>query len=120
MRGINRVVFAGHVSDRMTFGRTGNGLDVCTFILASERPSNRGTLTACVKINVYIADLVAECRRKLEKGCYVLVEGELMNRDSPSGRATELRAWEVSFLGFPDQPPIRGAADDNRHDDPKP
>jgi hypothetical protein len=76
-------------------------------------------LTACVKINVYIDALVAACRGKLEKGCYVLVEGELMNRDSPAGRVTEVRAWELSFFGPPNEPVSRGdPLDPDRPADP--
>ena len=101
MRGLNRVLFAGHVTDRITFAQTYQGADVCTFVLVSERTTARATLTASVKVNVYIEALVEACRGKLAKGCYVLVEGELMNRDSPAGRATEVRAWELSFFGPP-------------------
>lgn len=121
MRGLNRVFIAGHVTDRITFSKTHvQGADACTFIIESERPTNRGSLTVCVKINVYIDGLVEACRGKLEKGCYVLVEGELMNRDSPVGRATEIRAWELSFFGPPQ--PIRGGIFDepNRRSDVDP
>ena len=101
MRGVNRVLIAGHVTDRINFAKTDRGSPVCSFVLASERPTARGSLTACVKINVYIEALVAACRGKLERGCYVLVEGELMNRASPAGNVTEVRAWELAFFGPP-------------------
>lgn len=101
MRGLNRVLFAGHATDRIIFAKTGQGAPVCTFVLVSERSSTRGAVSATAKVNVYVESLVEACRGKLEKGCYVLVEGELMNRDSPSGRATEVRAWELSFFDPP-------------------
>lgn len=111
MRGINRVLIAGHVADRIVFAQTNHGADVCSFFIASERPTTRGLLTATIKINVYVESLVATCRGKLEKGCYVLVEGELMNRDSPAGRTTEVRAWELSFFGPPTKPTSGGNLD---------
>jgi len=52
-----------------------------------------------VKVNVYVEALVKLCRLRLQKGCYIIVEGELMNRNTPSGRLTEVRAWEILFLG---------------------
>jgi single-stranded DNA-binding protein len=98
MRGINRVIFSGNVTGKIDFASTDRGQDVCTFIIASDRAASGGTVTAYAKVNVYMDGLVAACRVKLEKGCYVLVEGELMNRNSPAGRMTEIRAWELLFL----------------------
>ena len=122
MRGLNRILFAGHVADRINYGQTNRGANVCTFVLASERALSRGTMTTCVKINVYIEALVEACQGKLEKGSYVVVEGELMNRDSPTGRVTEVRAWELSFFG-PPQPISGGTFDEpacNSARDPEP
>ena len=112
MRGINRVIFSGNVTGKIDFSTTDRGHDVCTFIIASDRSSSGGTLTAYAKVNIYMETLVAACRAKLEKGCYVLVEGELMNRNSPAGRMTEIRAWELLFLGpEPVSAPAKGAPD---------
>lgn len=118
MRGINRVIISGNVTGKIDFTHTDRGQNVCTFVLASDRPASGGVLTAYAKVNVYIETLVAACRGKLEKGCYILVEGELMNRNSPAGRMTEIRAWEVIFLG-PAPVSTEGAADDEPERDPK-
>lgn len=112
MRGINRVIFSGNVTGKIDFSTTDRGQHVCTFVVASDRASSGGTLTAYAKVNIYIEGLVAACREKLEKGCYVLVEGELMNRNSPAGRMTEIRAWELMFLSPTSvSKPSQGAAD---------
>jgi single-stranded DNA-binding protein len=115
MHGVNKVVISGSVTGRILFATTGQGAAVCTFIVASERPTKGAVLTAHVKVNVYAEFLVAACRAKLAKGCYVLVEGELMNRETPNGRLLEVRAWE---LIFPNSiPNDRGAALDDDADD---
>jgi single-stranded DNA-binding protein len=98
MRGINRVIVSGNATGKIDYSTTDQGGDVCTFVLASDRHSSGGVVTAYVKVNVYIEALVRLCRTKLDKGCYILVEGELMNRTTPSGKVTEVRAWELLFL----------------------
>lgn len=100
MRGINKVVVSGNVTGKIEYAQTSDARsEVCTFTLASDRHSSGGIVTAYVKVNVYIEGLVRLCRSKLEKGCYIIVEGELMNRTTPSGKLTEVRAWELLFLG---------------------
>jgi len=98
MRGINRVILSGNVTGKISFSTTDKGSEACTFVLAIDRPSKTGVITAFVKVNVYLESLVRLCQGKLVRGCYLLVEGELMNRDSPVGRSTEVRAWELVFL----------------------
>ena len=98
MRGINRVVLSGNVTGQIDYATTDTGSEVCTFVLASDRHANGGVVTVFAKVNVYIEALVRLCRNKLEKGCYLLLEGELMNRQAPSGKLTEVRAWEILFL----------------------
>lgn len=98
MRGLNRVVLSGNVTGHISYASTDNGTEVCTFVLASERHSSGGSVTAYVKVNVYIDGLVQVCRNRLEKGGYLLVEGELMNRTSPAGKVVEVRALELIFL----------------------
>lgn len=98
MRGINRVVVSGNLTGRTEYTRTDGGTDVCSFVLASDRPSKGKTVTAYVKVNVYLDGLVTACRDKLAKGCYLVVEGELMNRSTPTGKVTEVRAREIVFL----------------------
>lgn len=98
MRGINRVVVSGNSTGKTDYSRTEGGTEVCSFILASDRPSKGKTVTAYIKVNVYLEGLVSACRDKLSKGCYLLVEGELMNRSTPAGKVTEVRAREIVFL----------------------
>jgi single-stranded DNA-binding protein len=99
VRGINRVIISGNVSARIQYARTGNGSEVCTFTLASDRPgSNGAVISAFIKCNVYSPGLVDVCKRKLAKGVYVIVEGELMNRDGQIGELTEVRARDVIFV----------------------
>ena len=98
MRGMNKVILSGNVTGTISYAQTGNGTDVCTFILASDRHAGGGVVTAYIKVNVYIEGLVSLCRNRLDKGCYLLVEGELMNRNSPIGRVVEVRAHELIFV----------------------
>jgi single-stranded DNA-binding protein len=92
------VIVSGNVTGAFEFGKTGAGAEVCGFHLASERrTSGGGAVTAFVKVNVYIEGLVRVCRTRLAKGVYVIVEGELMNREGQHGDLTEVRAREVIF-----------------------
>ena len=52
-----------------------------------------------MKVNVYVENLIRICKSKLTKGRYVIVEGELMNREGQYGELTEVRAREVLFVG---------------------
>jgi single stranded DNA-binding protein len=100
VRGINRVIISGNASDSARFQQTGGGTPCATFKLACDRRgANKGeTVTAWVKINVYGDALVEICKARLHKGAYLIVEGELMNRDGAVGEVTEVRAKEVIFL----------------------
>jgi len=98
-RGINRVVISGNCSDSARFHTTGNGAKCATFKLASDRRGIKPgeIVTAWVKINVYNEALVDICQSRLAKGAYVIVEGELMNREGVQGEVTEVRAKEIIF-----------------------
>lgn len=98
MKGINRVVISGNVSTQATYGNTAGGVGACSFKMESERRSKQGTVVAAVKINVYGDALVAICQDRLYKGVYVIVEGELMNREGSKGELTEVRAKEIIFV----------------------
>jgi single-stranded DNA-binding protein len=93
MRGINRVIVSGNVSDDVQFVTTTGAKEqsLCIFNLASDRHAQGNVVTAWVKVNVFIEPLVAICRTRLKKGMYVIVEGELMNRG-------EVRARELIFI----------------------
>lgn len=98
MKGINKVIISGNVLGTIEFGKVSNGGEACGFQVASDRHSASGVVTAFVKINVYVEGLVKICKLKLLKGIYVIVEGELMNRDGQHGDLTEVRAREIIFL----------------------
>lgn len=99
MRGLNRVIISGNVSDAARYHETGTGSKCATFRLASERRGAKpgDSVTAWVKINIYSEALVDICKTRLLKGVYVIVEGELMNRDGVHGEVTEVRAKEIIF-----------------------
>lgn len=105
MRGLNETQQAGNVSGPIKFGETTSGDSACSFMLAVDK----GNLpTMWVRVNVYGA-LVGICEKKLRKGLYVIVTGELMNRqransvEGMNGFAhgetlTEIRARDVVFV----------------------
>ena len=94
MRGVNSVILSGNVG-QVNFGSMSNGSDVLSFTLASDRYGNGDKVT----VNVYVENLIRICKSKLTKGRYVIVEGELMNREGQYGELTEVRAREVLFVG---------------------
>ncbi len=98
MRCLNRVIISGEVLERIVFANTTTGAPACGFLLASTsyRPNKRKT-TVRAKINVYGDGLVDLCRQYLVKGLYLVVEGELMNRDGQYGDLTEIRALQLIF-----------------------
>ena len=97
MRGLNHWNGAGNVTNTITFAKTGKGADVCTFTMACDRYMADGTVTVWVKVNVYMGALVQRCRERLARGTYVVIEGELMNRDGRIGELLEVRAREIIF-----------------------
>lgn len=99
MRGLNKIVISGNVGGRINSNHTKNGTKAYSFQLASDRHTKGVIITVWVKINVYRADLVNVCDAKLHEGCYVMVEGELMNRDLGEVRdIVEVRAHELIFI----------------------
>jgi len=98
VRGINKVIISGNVAGNINFAELPEGASALSFSVASDRKANGSTITAWVKINVYHEALVRICRSRLAKGNYVLVEGELMNREGQHGELTEVRAREIIFI----------------------
>ena len=98
MRGLNRVTVSGNVSGDIRFGQLPDDSPVMTFSMASDRKTDNGTVTAWIKVNVYIEPLVRLCRERLSRGSYVLVDGELMNREGQYGKLTGVRAQEIIFI----------------------
>ena len=98
MRGVNKIVISGNVTNATKFNTIRSGQEVCTFGLVSERSSGAGSHKVYAKINVYMEHLVTRCRDWLDTGGYVIVEGELMNRDGRSEALTEVRARDIVFV----------------------
>lgn len=93
---VNYVSISGNIG-KVEFAVTHSGNPVCNFQIASDRRSKESTVTAWAKVNVYSKSLVEVCRIKLRKGLWVLVEGELMNREGKLGELTEIRARKLLF-----------------------
>jgi len=98
MLGINKVILSGNVSREIYKNELTDGSDAVSFTMVSDRRAGGKVISARVKVNVYIDALVALCDQKLMRGGYVLVEGELMNRNGHYGKLTEVRAQEIVFL----------------------
>lgn len=98
MRGINKWIGSGNVSRDINYGELPRGDAVLSFMMASDRHTNGATITAWVKVNVYQESLIEQCRVHLKARGYVLVEGELMNRDGRHGKLLEVRAKEIVFV----------------------
>ena len=98
MRGVNKIVISGNVTSEVKYNQTHRGVDVCTFGIVSERSSGSGSHKVFAKINVYMDHLVLRCRDRLKSGGYVIIEGELMNRDGRSEALTEVRARDLVFV----------------------
>lgn len=107
--GVNEQVGSGNVSGPIKFGTTNDGQVACSFILVMDKRVNRGdrpsgqAQTARVRVNVY-GGLAKICEQKLRKGGYVVVSGELMNREPSDSRSdgvshliTEVRADDIVF-----------------------
>jgi single-stranded DNA-binding protein len=99
MRGINKVFVTGNASGKISYHATSSGVPACSFSIACDRRSQEGPpVTAWVRVNAYGRGLVNVCRSLFAKGVYVIVEGELMNREGQLGDITEVRAREVVFV----------------------
>jgi single-stranded DNA-binding protein len=96
-RGMNKWWGAGNVSGNITYSSTDGGTPTVTFQMACDRKAKDTVLTTWVKVNIYGHGLVEACRGRLTKGAYVMVDGELMNRDGKLGELTEVRAREIVF-----------------------
>lgn len=99
MRGINLVAVSGNVTGaKPVFTTTHDGKPACSFEIASHRAVSGGQVKAYLRINVYVEALVRLCESRIDKGEYVIVHGELMNRDGQHGELTEVRAREIIFV----------------------
>lgn len=100
MKGVNHVILSGNVTGaKPVFTHVSGGKPACSFEIATHRAvPGGGQVRAYVRINVYVEALVRLCEDRLSKGEYVVVAGELMNRDGQHGELTEVRARELIFL----------------------
>lgn len=94
MRGLNHVVFSGNVGSIIYTETHVKNDPVITFMLCSEREEN---FTTWAKICVY-GKLALYCKDRLQKGSYVLVDGELKNRRSRSSEYLELEIKATNRL----------------------
>ena len=77
MKGTNGWHGSGNLSTRVSYGRTGAGDEACNFKVAVEKAH---APVVFVRINVYGGNVEVCKIRDLERGDYVVIEGELMNR----------------------------------------
>ena len=94
--GLNKVILAGNVTGPGQYDDNSKGLRG-SFQIACDRHSHGDVVTAFVRVNVFIDSLARICQRKLDKGAYVIVEGELMNRPGGRETLTEVRARQLIF-----------------------
>jgi len=94
MKGINVVTVSGNVGT-MYASKTGTGVTAYSMLIAVD--SKKGT-PVWVRVNVF-GGLARKCNDKIEKGDYVLVSGELMERKVSTDDITllEIRAKEIVF-----------------------
>lgn len=93
MRGHNVVMLSGNIGGNIVNGKTRDDRPAFSFGVASQNEKKR---TTWVRVNSY--DKLAEyCATTADKGLYVSVIGELMNRDGKYGELTEVRAHQVIF-----------------------
>lgn len=93
MRGINYIVFAGNVGGNVIYDTTGQGNECCSFQIASE--DKNGFVTWC-RVNAY-SGLVNICHKRVSKGSYVIVTGNVMNREKSGNnqKLTEIKAVQI-------------------------
>lgn len=94
MRGVNQVWLSGNVGGKIVTGVTRDGNPCCSFSVAAEDGQRSATW---VRANVY-GPLAVKVQNRLQKGMYVSIVGELMNRDGKFGELTEVRAKDVVFF----------------------
>lgn len=96
-RGVNSVTVSGNVGGNFNGGTTGNGVSAFSFMLAVDR-RNTGK-PVWLRINAY-DELAGVCQKKVRKGGYAIVAGELMSRVSAGSQndLLEVRAEDIVFV----------------------
>ena len=107
MPDVNSVLIAGNLTRDPAFRKTTNGTPVTNFWIASNRrfKDNNGHWreNVCYVGVVAWYKLAENCAENLNKGCAVIVEGELQSRsfrmeDGRNRNIVEIKARRVQFL----------------------
>lgn len=118
---MNRVILIGNLTKDPELRYTPNGVAVCTFTLALNRPKRNGEDQGADFINIVVWQKLADlCATYLRKGRQTAVEGRLQTRnyDNKEGKkvyVTEVVAENVQFLGAKDKPDDSGYVPDRPH-----
>ena len=97
---MNNVIISGRLTADPELKTTPNGVSVCTFIVAVDRPSKDDTADCPIVVAWrQTAEFVA---KYLAKGRKVIVQGEIRTRnyedkDGNKRKATEIQAERVEF-----------------------
>ena len=92
MKGINRVVIGGNVGQRLVFGETkSNKIPSCSFDVCIDD----GKKIVWIAVNAYGQGMVEKCRRFVQKGRYVIINGELMSRAVKDMQKIEVKATDI-------------------------
>jgi len=99
LKGTNVWHGSGNIASEVSYGRTGRGEAACNFRIIIEQAHKQ---LSFVRVNVYGGN-VEVCRlRDLSRGDYVIIHGELMNRQgnqTPGEMLTEVRCLEIVIIG---------------------
>src|SRR5438067_10603688 len=110
---VNHVLIAGNLTKDPVIRKTGNGIPVINFCLASNHryrdASNQWAEDVCYVGVVAWSKLADSCMAKLRKGSAVLVDGELQSRtwhaeDGSARTVVEIKAHRIQFLNKQEHP----------------
>lgn len=104
-RGTNVWHGSGNVASDVSYGETSAKDLACNFRIAVEQPHKQ---VCYFRVNVYGRNAVACQKRKLRKGDYVVIVGELMNRDGQGDVLTEVRCKEIVIHSKEDKGDVNG------------
>lgn len=91
-RGTNAWHGSGNVASDVAYGETRAGDTACNFRLVIEQPHKP---LSYFRVNAYGRN-ASDCQnKKLAKGDYVVIDGELMNRQGKEELLTEIRCTEI-------------------------
>ena len=91
-RGTNSWDGSGNVASDVYYGKTSAGDLACNFRLAVEQSHKQ---LSYFRVNVYGRNAEICEKRRLSKGDYVVIDGELMNRPGRDDVLTEIRCKEI-------------------------